>query len=85
MIRVVVYGAFFGYARFFKASAVKLPDGTWNSNDDAVWMFVRIPTNIRDRFLAIVATDLNSPGFPQNIVKREQMVRNKISQIKSRL
>ncbi|KAJ6491502.1 hypothetical protein DFH09DRAFT_370608 [Mycena vulgaris] len=76
--RTIFYGAFAGYARFFRAPPVKLPDGTWNSNEGAVWMFVRVPTDIRDMFLAAVATDLNSPAFPQNLVEREKVARDKI-------
>ncbi|KAJ7858090.1 hypothetical protein B0H14DRAFT_2507202 [Mycena olivaceomarginata] len=76
--RAVIYGSFAGYARVFKPSAVKQADGTWNPNDGALWLFVRVPTAARDAFLAAVAADLMSPGFPQNLVRREREVQARI-------
>ncbi|KAJ7750434.1 hypothetical protein DFH07DRAFT_547667 [Mycena maculata] len=82
--RVVLYGAFAGYARFFPALPVKQVDGTWTSGE-SLWMWVRIPTNVRDKFLATIAEDLNSPGFPQNLVRREKLVQANAGKEKSRL
>ncbi|KAJ7617263.1 hypothetical protein FB45DRAFT_1063761 [Roridomyces roridus] len=70
--RVVLYGAFAGYARFFQAPPVKLPNGDWEANDGAMVMCVRVPTEVKDKFLARIAEDLNSGAFPQNLMWRER-------------
>jgi hypothetical protein len=72
-VRNLLYGAFAGYIRFFHANPTLLADGkTWNANDGAVWMSLRVPNATKDRFLATICSDLNSPVFPQNLIKREK-------------
>jgi hypothetical protein len=51
-----------------------------NPNDGALWLCVRVPTAVRDAFLAVVAEDLLSPGFPQNLVQRERETQARISE-----
>ncbi|KAJ7881985.1 hypothetical protein B0H14DRAFT_3857604 [Mycena olivaceomarginata] len=51
-----------------------------NPNDVALRLFVRVPTAVRDAFLAAVAGDLMSPGFPQNLVWREREMQARISE-----
>ncbi|KAJ7881757.1 hypothetical protein B0H14DRAFT_3857671 [Mycena olivaceomarginata] len=53
---------------------------TKNPNDGALRLFVRVPTVVRDAFLAAVAGDLMSPGFPQNLVRREREMQARISE-----
>ncbi|KAJ7617116.1 hypothetical protein FB45DRAFT_222606 [Roridomyces roridus] len=83
-VRTHCYGDFPGFARCFKAPPSKQADGTWNSNEDAIWMFVRIPTEIHQEFMALIAADLNSSEFPENLVKREREVQARIG-VKARL
>jgi hypothetical protein len=51
-----------------------------NPNDGALRLFVRVPTAVRDAFLAAVAGDLMLPGFPQNLVRREREMQARISE-----
>jgi len=73
--RNIEFGAFPGLIRMFAASPVKLADGkSWDSNEDSIWMFVRLPVAVKEKFLATIASELHSPGFPQNLVIRERQV-----------
>jgi hypothetical protein len=73
--RNLFFGSFPGFVRMFAASPVKLADGkSWELNEGAVWMFIRVPSSIKDKFLAAVASELHSPAFPQNLVTRERNV-----------
>jgi hypothetical protein len=49
-----------------------------NPNDSALWLCVRVPTAVRDVFLAAVVGDLLSPDFPQNLVRREREMQARI-------
>ncbi|KAJ7639329.1 hypothetical protein FB45DRAFT_1055467 [Roridomyces roridus] len=70
--RCVFYGAYPGFARFFQAPPSQHLDGTWDSNEGAMVMFVRVPTVVRDKFVTLIAEDLLSASFPRNLLWREK-------------
>ncbi|KAJ7695141.1 hypothetical protein B0H17DRAFT_1131633 [Mycena rosella] len=58
---------------------------SFSSHEGDYWMFLRVPTVVRDKFLATIVEDFNSPGFPQNLIRREKLVHAKLGSAKSRL
>ncbi|KAJ7627250.1 hypothetical protein FB45DRAFT_59150 [Roridomyces roridus] len=77
-IRTHAYKDFPGFVRCFQCTPSKQLDGTWNVHDGDVWIFMRVPTEIHDRFMAMVAADLNSLEFPHNVAKRERVAQGRI-------
>ncbi|KAJ7612575.1 hypothetical protein FB45DRAFT_1117041 [Roridomyces roridus] len=72
------YGSRAGTARCFQAPTVRQLDGSWVNKADGLIMWVPIPTKIHQQFLAMIAADLNSTAFPNNIAARERMAQEKI-------
>ncbi|KAJ7612684.1 hypothetical protein FB45DRAFT_1036900 [Roridomyces roridus] len=76
--RFNTYGDHLGTARCFQAPTVRQLDGSWVRKADGLIMWVPIPTKIHEQFLAMIAADLNSTAFPNNIAARERMAQKKI-------
>ncbi|KAJ7612688.1 hypothetical protein FB45DRAFT_1036903 [Roridomyces roridus] len=76
--RFNTYGTLVGMARCFQGLTVRQLDGTWVSNADDLVMWTRVPKKIHRHFLAMVAADLNSTAFPNNIAAREQKAQERI-------
>ncbi|KAJ7617221.1 hypothetical protein FB45DRAFT_1104464 [Roridomyces roridus] len=84
-VRTHCYNDIPGYIRCFKAPPIRQADGTWNANVDALWLFTRVPTEIHERFMAMVAADLNSSEFPENLVTRERNLKEIVASGRARL
>ncbi|KAJ7612650.1 hypothetical protein FB45DRAFT_843204 [Roridomyces roridus] len=84
-VRMATYGSWPGILRCFPAPSVLQLDGSWIWNGDGLIMWAPVPTKIHDRFLAMVASDLNSNAFPVNIATREMEAQEKIRRARARL
>ncbi|KAJ7630209.1 hypothetical protein FB45DRAFT_1058257 [Roridomyces roridus] len=84
-VRIATYEIWPGMVRCFQAPSVRQLDGSWIQNGDGLIMWTLIPTKIHDKFLAMVATDLNSNAFPVNIATREREAQEKLGRARARL